>query len=231
MSSLFSDFDTIWQMDIPAVEEPNKRRGGWSGVYIYDHKNSDGTLERFFIKRQENHYKKTLLNPIKGRLTFDLEFINIKKFQERNVPVVEAVFFEQRKFKGKDQAILITKDLKGYTPLEDILKTCPKSEYEALLTISGQLIRQMHDANLVHRCLHPKHLFLKKVKDSYEGAFIDLEKVREASFNSRSKRDDLRRLLKLKNIDRTALVTLLVKGYLKDTEDHQSLENYLIHNP
>ena len=231
MSSLFSDFDTIWQMDIPAVEEPNKRRGGWSGVYIYDHKNSDGTLERFFIKRQENHYKKTLLNPIKGRLTFELEFINIKKFQERQVPVVEAVFFEQRKFKGKDQAILITKDLKGYTPLEDILKTCLKSEHEALLTISGQLIRQMHDANLVHRCLHPKHLFLKSIGDTYEGAFIDLEKVREATFNKTSKLDDLRRLLKMKKIDRTALITPLVKGYLKDTEDHKSLENYLIHNP
>ncbi|MDD7985672.1 lipopolysaccharide kinase InaA family protein [Lentisphaera marina] len=231
MNKLFSDFETIWNMDLPVVEEPNQRRGGWSGVYIYDHQNEDKSIERFFVKRQENHYKKTLLNPIKGRLTFDLEYINIQKFQSRNVPVVEAVFFEQRKSQGKDQAILITKDLKGYTPLEDLLKSSSESEFDALLSKSGELIRKMHDAGLVHRCLHPKHLFLKKVGSSYEGAFIDLEKVREASFNSNSKRDDLRRLLKLRNIDRTSLITPLVKGYDLATDASKKLADYLLKNP
>ncbi|WDE96589.1 lipopolysaccharide kinase InaA family protein [Lentisphaera profundi] len=231
MKNLFTDFDSIWNMELPAVEEPNKRRGGWSGVYIYDHVDTDGKTERFFVKRQENHYKKTLLNPLKGRLTFDLEYINIQKFQARQVPVVEAIFFEKRKFNGKDQAILITKNLEGYTPLDDLLRTSPVSEHESLLKKSGELIRQMHDANLVHRCLHPKHLFLKKTSNTYEGAFIDLEKVREASFNKNSKRDDLRRLLKLKGLDRQSLITPLVKGYLHENEKSESLENYLSHNP
>jgi hypothetical protein len=231
LNKLFSDFETIWKMDLPVVEEPNQRRGGWSGVYIYDHHNDNGATERFFVKRQENHYKKTLLNPIKGRLTFELEYINIQKFQDRQVPVVEPVFFEQRKYKGKDQAILITKDLKGYTPLEDLLKNSPESEYEAMLTRSGQLIRNMHDAKLVHRCLHPKHLFLIKKNDAYEGAFIDLEKVRESSFNSSSKRDDLRRLLKLRNLDRSSLIKPLVKGYGLSPTESEALEDYLLKNP
>ena len=69
-------FDAIWNLDTEWFEEPNQRRGGWSGVIKVDLDTPEGK-SCVFIKRQENHISKTLLHPIRGILTFEREFENI----------------------------------------------------------------------------------------------------------------------------------------------------------
>ena len=48
-------FESIWTLDIGWFEEPNERRGGWSGVSRYEIELPDGRREGIFIKRQQNH--------------------------------------------------------------------------------------------------------------------------------------------------------------------------------
>ncbi len=40
-------FESVWSLDIGWFEEPNVRRGGWSGVSRLELKLPDGSRERF----------------------------------------------------------------------------------------------------------------------------------------------------------------------------------------
>ncbi len=63
-------FDSIWELDAAWFEEPNKRRGGWSGVSRISLKTEEGGSVGVFLKRQENHNTKTLAKPVNGEPTF-----------------------------------------------------------------------------------------------------------------------------------------------------------------
>ena len=54
----FNDLDTyekIWALKAEWFEEPNERRGGWSGVSRIELKLPSGGCVGAFLKRQENH--------------------------------------------------------------------------------------------------------------------------------------------------------------------------------
>ena len=46
-----ADFDSIWNLDAGWFEEPNKRRGGWSGVSRISLKTEEGGSLGMFLKR------------------------------------------------------------------------------------------------------------------------------------------------------------------------------------
>ena len=52
-------FSALWQLQADWFEEPNIRRGGWSGVVKIPLRNGKYESSYIFIKRQENHLSRT----------------------------------------------------------------------------------------------------------------------------------------------------------------------------
>lgn len=176
-------FDAIWNLKTEWFEEPNQRRGGWSGVIKVD-LNSPNGKTTVFIKRQENHITKTVFHPIRGIPTFEREFKNILRMQKRNLPILELIYFAKRVINGKSQSILITKALSDYIPLEserylptgDLIKD--KAHKEKLLIAVADTLRLIHQHHFQHNCLYLKHIFVKPVEGSWDIKVIDLEKLK-----------------------------------------------------
>ncbi|HZV99605.1 MAG TPA: hypothetical protein VFF74_11500, partial [Methylophilaceae bacterium] len=53
--NLLDNFERVWTYKAPWFEEPNSRRGGWSGVGRLVLKDTQGNEQGVFLKRQENH--------------------------------------------------------------------------------------------------------------------------------------------------------------------------------
>lgn len=181
------NFDAIWDLNTDWFEEPNQRRGGWSGVVRIDLNTPQGQ-EGIFIKRQENHITKTISHPFRGMPTFQREFKNILRSKKNNLPIFDLVYFAKRKINGNLQAILITKELTDYIPLEserflvggDLIKN--KQHKEKLIEKVADTLRQFHQYHYQHNCLYLKHIFVKPVEDSWDVKLIDLEKLKRAFF-------------------------------------------------
>lgn len=178
-----NDFDAIWNMKVDWFEDPNERRGGWSGVGRLALKTASNVNLGVFLKRQENHERRTLMHPIKGVPTFACEFKMMQYLQRHQVPSLKAVAFGQRKVDGNLQAFLMTEELVGFIPLEDAVKKMFSGKRPAL-SVQRALIRQvastvskLHKSGVQHRSLYPKHLFVDTAKVQ-DAVVIDLEKSR-----------------------------------------------------
>jgi len=181
------NFDLIWNLKTDWFEEPNVRRGGWSGVVkvALDTPNGPASV---FIKRQENHVTKTPLHPIKGRPTFEREFKNILRLRKHNLPTLEPVYFSKRTHNGDLQAILITKELEGYTSLDSVRflsygdLIADKAHKHRLLKAVADTLRSMHHYHFQHNCFYLKHVFVKAIDDDWSIRIIDLEKLKRTTF-------------------------------------------------
>jgi tRNA A-37 threonylcarbamoyl transferase component Bud32 len=191
-----NNFDSIWNLKTEWFEEPNIRRGGWSGVVKIDLDTPQGKVG-VFIKRQENHITKTPLHPIEGIPTFEREFKNILQLRKDNIPTLEPVYFSKRNHKGDLQAILITKELAEYIPLDsnrflttgDLIKDT--SHKNRLIKRVAETIGLMHHHHFQHNCLYLKHIFIKPDGDSWDVKIIDLEKLKKTIFKRSSVFRDL----------------------------------------
>ncbi len=177
-------FDSIWNMDAGWFEEPNDRRGGWSGVSRLSLKKENGESIGVFLKRQENHDTKVWNHPVKGIPTFYHEFKNIRRFTAHGIPTLEPVYFACRYQEGKSQAILITRELEGFQSLDAAIYERDgaimqnRAQREEIMDAVAKAVRKMHGYHFQHRCLYGKHIFLGLVDGCWEVKFIDLEKVR-----------------------------------------------------
>jgi len=192
-------FEALWDLDVDWFEEPNIRRGGWSGVAHIQLKTSEGKDIGVFLKRQQNHMCKSVLHPIRGVLTFAREFKNIRRFQQINVPALEPVFFGQRQVNGDHQGILITRELEGFCPMDQPQFMPGKSGLlasikarKSLFKTLADLLRRLHADKRQHSCLYFKHIFIKSVdKDKFDLRLIDLEKARWQPLRQRAAFRDL----------------------------------------
>lgn len=183
------DFDALWALEAQWFEEPNYRRGGWSGVARCELALPDGGKCAVFLKRQENHVARLWNYPIKGAPTFLREFQHIMHYRECGIPTLEPVYFGMRKV-GKDhRAILITEELTGFVSVEDRvqhwLKTgAPmRSTRRRIMSAVADLLRNMHAFGIQHNCFFPKHVFTRLNADgSVDVRVIDLEKSRWRPF-------------------------------------------------
>jgi len=170
-----NDFNTWWDLEADWFEEPNKRRGGWSGVSCVEL--GDRVV---FLKRQENHVIRTALHPLNGIPTFTAEMKNILALQKANVPALTPVYFAQRNVEGKQRAILITEALEGYVPLDTIVPAeLSFAARNTLINACAKVVKQLHQHKLVHNCLYPKHLFVRGSEAGFDVRLIDLEKARK----------------------------------------------------
>lgn len=187
-SNKLGDFDSIWDLDAGWFEEPNKRRGGWSGVSKVSLNTEGAGAINVFLKRQENHNTRTLTHPFKGEPTFYREFKNIFHFINNEIPTVEPVYFAYRTVNGKSQAILMTKELEGFASLDtdiyarDGVLMQNKTQREQMMTAVADGLRKMHKHRFQHNCLYDKHVFVRNVENVWEVKFIDLEKLSRRFF-------------------------------------------------
>ena len=179
-------FDALWDMDVEWFEEPNERRGGWSGVARIQLETPNGDQIGAFLKRQQNHMCRSLLHPIRGILTFAREFKNIRRFQQAEVPALEPIYFGQRQLNGNHQGILLTRELEGFIPM-DAPQFQPGKDgllfsIQARRALFGRLaesLRRLHAHKYQHSCLYFKHIFIKPAGEvDFEVRLIDLEKAR-----------------------------------------------------
>lgn len=184
------DFESLWNADVNWFEEPNRRRNGWSGVSRHILKQPEGGTLAVFIKRQENHNFRTLLHPVRGLPTVYREYRNICRMKKCGVPCPDVVFYGHRNTGRQWQAILVTRSLEGYQPLEESLAAIEQDNLDArraLLACVAQMLSRMHSHYLRHSCLHAKHIFVRAENTGssngtgtrrFDAAVIDLEKMR-----------------------------------------------------
>lgn len=174
-------FDSIWDLKADWFEEPNERRGGWSGVSRIKLKTDAGEEVGMFLKRQENHNTKTLFHPIKGEPTFYREFKNIFRFLDNGISTVEPVYFSYRYKGGQCQAILMTKELEGFQALDseyfarDGINMKSRESRLQIMSLIAKELRKMHRLGFSHNSLYAKHVFVN-TKGDWEVKLIDLEK-------------------------------------------------------
>ena len=142
-----------------------------------------------FLKRQENHVRKTRAHPFRGIPTFRAEFENILRLRDLDIPTMEPLYYAERKDKKGWQCILITRELEGYQPLDEIIEHWHargwrkyRAERRSILIAAASVCALLHKHHLVHRALHAKHLFVNL--ETCAVCFIDLEKMR-SSWSSR----------------------------------------------
>ena len=185
-----NSFKDIWNLELDWFEEPNYRRGGWSGVSTLDLTGPQGDSVRLFVKRQENHNHKSLRYPLKGIPTYELEFDNIRKYWSFNIPTLVPVYFASEKKDGKQRAILITEALENFISLYQlevnwISDGAPSvgTRRELVKDVAG-LLRKIHKHGIQNNSFYSKHIFVST--DYLENLNVNSGK------HSRDKNDKIR---------------------------------------
>ncbi len=196
-------FRELWELELEWFEPPNFRRSGWSGAARHELDNPAGGKIGIFIKRQENHQRRTLRHP-RGCATFRIEWRNLCRLQRLGVPVTRPLYYGEEFINGRPQAILITYELEDFTALDKWLEKLPgqrESELRhALLRETARAVRAFHDRGYRHNCLYPKHILLRVRsggnRQAVEARLIDLEKSRRAIAPLKARIRDLATLLR-----------------------------------
>jgi len=186
----FDSFESLWDVKLDWFEEPNYRRNGWSGVSRHVLKRPDGGSVAVFIKRQQNHNFRSFLHPMRGLPTIYREYRNICRLKRYGIPCADLVFYGHRTIDGQWQAILITRSLMGYKPLEECLNGIEQDNAgarKALLASVAQTLSRIHDHHLRHGSLYAKHILVRtRIPDNanhdgaheFDSVVIDLERMR-----------------------------------------------------
>lgn len=175
-------FDAVWDYEIKWFEEPNHRRGGWSGVGRIALERNGASPLFLFVKKQQNHGRKTLLHPLSGEPTFRREFAWLQFLEARQFHAPKVVFYAEQGSGEHQRAVLMTEALNEYQSLDvlsdDLRANLSRKQQMVLIQKVAEEIRRFHDFGLVHRALYPKHIFVKHAEGAPQIALIDLEKTR-----------------------------------------------------
>ncbi len=177
-------FEQVWEYKVDWFEEPNERRGGWSGVGRVTLTQSEAEVIGVFLKKQDNHCRTSFLHPIRGVPTFQREFEMMQYLASQNIRTPEVLLFG-RNPQGDLKTTLMTLELKSFQSLESVTESLfaeGKPSLTAQRTLAkavAQFARRLHQAKIQHRSFYPKHLFVNDSNHEPEIAVIDLEKSRK----------------------------------------------------
>ena len=177
-------FTQLWHHTIDWFEEPNYRRGGWSGVGQLVLSQQGCNDLSVFVKKQQNHGRQTLWHPFSGEPTFRREFERLKYLEQKSILAPKVVFYGEQMIDGVGCAILITETLLDFEPLDQLTQQlltfdqATRQRKRCLLKAIANASRRLHQSGVVHRAFYPKHIFVKNAFTQAEVAFIDLEKSR-----------------------------------------------------
>ena len=221
-------FTKLWQAELDWFEPPNYRRSGWSGAARYELQQKNGETIGVFIKRQENHRRRTLKYP-KGCPTFRIEWQNLKKLIKYQIQVPRPLYYGERYQDGEPQAILITYELKGFSALDEWLRGDQSQGGNQhlrtdVLPMVADIVRRFHDHRFLHNCLYPKHIMLRIRQDSdlttTDISLIDLEKTRRVFSPMGARIRDLDTLIRRCPEWSTHEKDLFLNHYLKAGLEH-----------
>ncbi len=220
-----NSFDSLWRLDLPAVDEGNHGRGqnGWSQVCIHTIDTKSGNTRRLIIKRQSNYRSRTVRHPIKGISTFIKEYNFIQRYKALKIPALTPVYCATRQQGKESQVILITEYLDGYQSLAEIQKGWTKEsswkERTTVIHSIATLIATLHKQNLEHRCLYPKHIFVATQQNDCQAerqaCLIDLETTRWKPFGFGLPVRELSILARRTNNATTRDKILFIRHYLR----------------
>jgi hypothetical protein len=207
-----ASFDSWWQIQGEWVEEPNDRRGGFSGVQrIY----TDDTL--LYAKRQTGHIHRNLLHPF-GRPTVLREQEALLGAQKAGVRVPEIVYCAAEKNPQGWRALLITKALDGFQPIDEWYASNDRVQYgetlhERVLEQVAHTLGRLHSARWQHGCIYVKHIFVRISGEgqalTVEVALLDLEKCRRRLTSKQAALHDMLQLRRHSPWDQTDWQTLI----------------------
>ena len=207
-----TSFDSWWQTQGEWVEEPNDRRGGYSGVQRI---NKDGML--LYAKRQTGHIHRSLLHPF-GRPTVLREQEALLGARKAGVRVPEIVYCAAEQISQGWRALLVTKALDGFQPLDQWYASNGREQYgealhqQLLVTVANTLAR-LHTARWQHGCMYIKHIFVR-ISGSGEAltaevALLDLEKCRRRLTSKQAAMHDMLQLRRHSPWDQSDWQTLI----------------------
>jgi len=189
----FTDF---WNVEADWFEPPNYRRGGWSGASRMVLADPAGGEQVIFLKRQENHTRKTWRHPLSKEPTFRGEARNLRYLNSHGIAAPELIYYAEYKSPNGWQVVLATRELTGFLPLDDLIVKWQQRDWKAyrdqrrrIIPKAAAVIRQLHKYNLVHGALHAKHIFVQP--ETGEVCLIDLEKMRRRMFQRQAMVRDL----------------------------------------
>ncbi|OZI37664.1 hypothetical protein CAL29_04530 [Bordetella genomosp. 10] len=183
-----------WSVQGEWVEEPNNRRGGFSGVQRVIVPESGAC---YYVKRQRNHLFRSVRYPA-GRPTLLREWQSMRFCQSIGVPTAPLVFFDMQKSKEGWDSILVTRGLSGYVSLDQAYAEklwSPEQRAAALRAVAGALI-SLHRARRKHGHLYPKEVFVDFSHSQPAVAIVDWELSRYRLTAAQAAQPDVRRLLK-----------------------------------
>jgi len=184
-------FDTLWTLNQENwIEEPNYRRGGWSGVCKATLMLANGTKKNVFIKRQENHFYRSWKHYFCNRPTFEREYRNILAFKKHEIPTLDLIYFAHQVVDGNHRCILISSELENYKSIDDEVALANLSflQRKQVFASLASTMRLMHKRYYQHSNPYPKHVFVKTYPNNTAGnrptesCLIDLEKTRRRLF-------------------------------------------------
>lgn len=155
-------FDDVWLLPEDWIDEPNRGRGGWSGVSRHELKSSGGAIVPVILKRQEDYVKRTWLHPLRGVATLRAEAAMIERLRARGIAVPELIYFGES---ARSRAALMTVELESSEPLDRFarmlqIRQAPLAAKRELVFVVAQAVRKLHLARCQHRALFPKHLLV-----------------------------------------------------------------------
>jgi tRNA A-37 threonylcarbamoyl transferase component Bud32 len=202
-------FDELWNRPEQWVEEPNRRRGGTSGVI---RATLDG--QPVFIKKQIGHYRRSLLHPF-GQPTALVEQRALRRVSRLGIETPDVVYCDSRIVRGEHRTLLVTRALEGYRPLSDPLfreQPTVAGDPALIAAVAGTLAR-LHRNRYQHTALFPSHVFVKATVYGYRVALLDLEKLRRRLTTQKASRHDLRQFLRRQRLWEDDKLRLFLSAY------------------
>ena len=201
------DFGALWNLKLQWYEPPNARRGGWSAVARLDLDLPQGGTASVFLKRQENHVRKTLRHPWRGVATYEQEFKNILQYHADAIPSLTPIYFAKRDHESGLRAILVTLALDDYLDMKQLSDQWqqhgrPRQQQRTpILLAVAQMLAHMHAQHIQHNSCYPKHLFIHRqlmdcsrsdpAMNAAPVRIIDLESSRKRIIMRRARLRDL----------------------------------------
>ncbi|AYF90270.1 MULTISPECIES: lipopolysaccharide kinase InaA family protein [unclassified Pseudomonas] len=183
-------FLRVWSLRGEWVEEPNRRRGGESGVQRV----VLGDGRQWYVKRQVEHLYRSLRHPF-GRPTVLREREALLAVERLGVRVPRVVFGGVHRCPLQGwQGLLVTEALEGFIEFERwyAAQVGEGAKHLVLQQLAATLAR-LHRGGWQHGCLYAKHVFVRPAGEGGlpEVALLDLEKARRRLSSKRAALRDL----------------------------------------
>lgn len=194
----YKSFENWWSAKKNLVEEGNFRGAdndaSWSHVSKIEL--TDGRV--IYLKRQQNHFPNNSILKLRRIPTFEIEWQNYQKLKQAGIPTLNIIHFASRKINGNRQCIVVSEELKGMTPIDELIENFlktgwpPRKQRLAILSAIEEVIRKMHDAGIIHNALYGRHIYLNiPINDGkpefpakITACLIDLERTKFPGVNS-----------------------------------------------